>query len=359
MEEELEKEYLLETPIKIYCPIMKAKLTVSCELLDQMSEFTRYILYLIGEGYALYDIDEILELGEFIIREEIDYVTKIGLVENTTEGYKLSEVGESYFNILCVLEEINKNEIIADINCFNGMIMKPSETVYEEKDCEEDIFRLSVKIIKELYQNRNPANSREYILEKFDIMLNSNMSKEQIEKLYVTLIYEKGRSYKLMYINKARSIMRTQEEKSDNDMILVHEVIPFKFNIEILHLEKYRNILSTLKNLNLFEEGLISDKSIQLLKLKQEEELINFEQHKFYFDTLTKQLTNKIENSYNDRRISTIQSYEDYNEFSLGEGQIDELLQENDWYYKYGIQTEIMTGENLQYYEKINSLDFI
>lgn len=359
MEDELEKEYLLETPIKIYCPIMKAKLTVSCELLDQMSEFTRYILYLIGKGYEPYDINEILELGEFIIREEIDYITKIGLVVNTSEGYDLSEIGQSYFNILCVLEEINKDGISVDINCFNGIIMEPSQAVYDDKDCEEDIFKLRVKIIKELYQNRNPSNSREYILEKFNNIIYSNMSEEEVEKLYVTLSYERGSSYKLMYIDKVGSIIRNQDEKIDYDMILVHEVIPFKLNIRILELEKYRNILSTLNNLDNFEKGLISDKSMQLLDLRIEEEFINLEQHKFYFDKLTKQVTEKIEVSYQDRRISTIRSDNERNEVHLSNNQIDELLEENDWYYKYGIETEIITYENLQYYEKIDSLDFI
>lgn len=58
----------------IYCPVNKARVSLYSDMLDDMGQFTKFILWSIGKRYSLEQIDEVIELGEYIIREELFYI---------------------------------------------------------------------------------------------------------------------------------------------------------------------------------------------------------------------------------------------------------------------------------------------
>lgn len=353
-------KYSIKKPLKAYCPVMDVTLTIGSELLDQMGEFTRYILYLIGQGYTIEDINEIIELGEFIIHEEVDYIDKIGLIQQSEYGYILTEIGQKYFNLLFVLDELNKQGIKAQLNCFNGYIYDSDWNTLTYKECDDNYLKLRVKIIKELYQNRNPANSKEYILNKFSNMIKANLKEDEIEKLYVSLSYERSDKYKEIFIKEASSIKENQSELEEADIIIVHNVIPFKIRAEFLELQEYRNVLSTLKNLKLFDFELISQKASNLLELEDEEKFINSinNQKIYYYDELTSEITEEIAQTFFAKEISTIRDINAKGDFKLSQEKLQEIFGTKIVKDKK-VFLEIIKDESIEYFERITSTDYI
>lgn len=360
MEQETEKFYKLASPIKIYCPVMDAQLHLGCELLDDMSEFTVYILYMIGSGYSVSEIKSIIELEDIVVYEELYYMSQIKLCELSEGRYKLTELGEKYYRILCLMDDINSSDTKAQINCFTGAIMDYDYQCIEENKCDNDVFKLKVKIVKELYQNKNPSNSKGYLIEKYNDIISDILSEEEMDKLYVTVSYERGSLYKIVYINRAKSIgIEDSDLKQDScDIFLKHELIPFKLKYQNSCLDKYRTVLPTLKNLNLFESELVSEYSRDLLALEKEEKLLNSNSKLYYYDRLTGEILDKyfdvyVNNNYN----IIIPKSENIKNFETEDK--DKFLISKEINMPQYININFVCEESIYAYEKIKACYFI
>ena len=93
--------------LALFCPVIKAKININSVMLDDIGQFTKFILWAIGKGYKLNEIDQIIELGEYVILEEIIYLCKIGFIIEKNDTYSLSENGLSYLKLIDTIEYIN------------------------------------------------------------------------------------------------------------------------------------------------------------------------------------------------------------------------------------------------------------
>lgn len=294
----------LKEKLKVYCPIMKAELCINSTLIEQMGEFTQFILYSLGKGFNIDDINRTIELGEYLIREEIFHLEKWGLVENNKLDFVLTELGKSYFKVIEFVEHINKSYTEVQINCFNGIIMEDDGVVVSEDLCEDSIQKLKVCIVKELCQNKNYGNSKEFFIDKFnfDIYEKFNLSKDEIDSINISLNYQKGNLYKLLYLDEIDTIdmilNREEGEVDEVDISIVRQIIKLKINLENQKLEKYRYTLDTLKNINIFDSELLSSKAKNIIGIWQEEQILQNNLKDVFYDTATKQLiTNFRENN--------------------------------------------------------------
>lgn len=360
MSEYNKKVYSMKKDIEVYCPVRKAKLEIGSEQLEEMNEFTKYILYLLGTGYNIERISDVLELGEFIVREEVEYIIKIGLATIDNNQYNLTELGNIYFNLMRFLEDI-KDDINVNVNCFNGLIVDDYNDLVEMDKCKEEIYKLRVKIVKELYLNKNVSNSKDYFVRKFQQRIKLYLSEKEIEKLYVNVNFIRGDYFKEIYIDTAGIIEETYTELEllNNDMILVHSIIPFTLNISIKELDKYRYILPTLKKISDFQYDLISDVSYKFIYLEKEEIEINKLQSIFYYDVLTGQVTKCIGETVNSNAISNIRLDNFDKKVTISKEKINELLKENEWFNKYDFESSINELELKEYYEPTNLLNYL
>ena len=360
MEEKDKRFYNLSNPIKVYCPVMNAQLHLGCELLDDMSEFTRYILYMIGNNYSITEIKDIIELGDIVIYEELNYMVQIKLCVLCEEQYHLTELGEKYYEILCLLDKINSNETKVQINCFTGSVMDYDDECIDEDKCNEDIYKLRVKIVKELFQNKNPSNAKEYLISKFNHVISEILSEEEVDNLYVNVLYEHGSLYKSIYIDAVQSIEAKNEhiEPEKYDMLLEHELITFKLKFQDSRLEKYRNVLPTLKNLKIFESALLSKISLDLLEIETEEQLLNKNSEIFYFDSLTGEIFKDFIHTDKDNSISIITPQKE-NKRILKIQNIMDLVNNNQIEIPEHINIEFVSEESVYSYEKTNLSYFI
>lgn len=294
----------LREKLKVYCPIMKAGLCINSTLIEQMGEFTQFILYSLGKGFNIDDINTTIELGEYLIREEIFHLEKWGLIESNKQDYVLTELGKSYFKVIEFVEHINKLSTEVQINCFNGVIMEDDGVVVSEDLCEERIQKLKVDIVKELYQNKNYGNSKEFFIDKFnfDIYEIFNLSEDEIDSININLNYKRGSLYKLLYLDEIDTIdksLKGEEEVVDEvDISIVRQVIKLKINIENQQLDKYRYTLDTLRNINIFDDELLTTKAKNIIEIWQQEQVLQKNINDVFYDTATKQLiTNFRENN--------------------------------------------------------------
>ncbi|MCD3216281.1 hypothetical protein G8S55_03300 [Clostridium botulinum C] len=293
----------LREKLKVYCPIMKAGLCINSTLIEQMGEFTQFILYSLGKGFNIDDINITIELGEYLIREEIFHLEKWGLIESNEHGFVLTELGKSYFKVIEFVEYINNSSTEVQINCFNGIIMEDDGVIISEDLCEHSIQKLKVDIVKELYQNKNYGNSKEFFIDKFnfDIYEKFNLCEDEIDSINISLNYQKGSLYKLLYLDEIDTIdmiLNREEEDDEVDISIVRQIVKLKINLENQHLEKYRYTLDTLRNINLFDNELLSPKAKNIIDIWQEEQVLQNNIKDVFYDTATKQLiTDFVKNS--------------------------------------------------------------
>lgn len=355
----------LKKPIKVYCPIMNATLVINSKLLEQMSEFTQFILYSIGKGSLPKDIVKTVDLGTYIVEEEINYLIKIGLIYLENERYYLSEKGKEYYDVIKIIENIGEEDLKVQINCFNGQIISPIKEVKLNKDIEENIQKLKVKVVKELYQNRDFANSREYIFQKLGEVFEENEN-INLDNIYITIDYERGDLNIPIYINDVNSIKNIQnisnyheskskcnseeitlEEDSEKNIQLKREILQIEVEVTYEELEKYKNTLTTLQNLLLFDQELLSDKSKYLLDLWERQKNIK---KIIYFDTVTNEiLPIKPDANYN-QELYTITIDKQYTINDIDLYSLEQILMKEEW-YREDILVDFKVENTSFYYE--------
>lgn len=347
----------LKNPLKVYCPIMEAILTINSALLEQMSEFTQFLLYSIGEGYSVNEIIEIVDLGRYIVEEEIEYLFKIGLVHIEDEKYYLSEKGKEYYDVIIIIENIKEDDLKVHINCFNGQIMSPSENTKLNKDLEDGAEKLRVKVVKELYQNKDFSNSREYVFDKLGERFEENENID-INNIYITIDYKRGDLNRPIYIREVESIKAIQDtDKSNEDYIydiqLQREILEVNVQVTYEELEEYKNVLTTLENLCLFDLTLISDKSKYLLSLWNKQKSI---QKTIYFDTATNEILEEKPNLDFNRELYNIDIENQYSIDDINLYSLEQILKNEEW-YREDILVDFKVINSHKYYESISSLE--
>ena len=143
-------------------------------------------------------------------------------------------------------------------------------------------------------------------------------------------------------------------------MVLVHPVIQFKFEIKIKKLDNYRYILPTLKKICEFQNDLLSATSYNLFDLEKEEEDINYSQETYYYDILTKDVSNSIGKTVNLKEGSSIRikNYEE-EKVEISKKEIEKLFNNKPWFEINKIEINIHELEKKEYYEPINLIDFL
>jgi hypothetical protein len=290
-------------PMDVYVPVLKAQVCVVSNQLNELSRFSQFILYAIGIGEDYDEIMRITQLGKIVIEEEIRYLIKIGLLteEEDLTSTSLTEHGHDLYEIMIQVYAFNDRKEEVLINCLTGDLEKLNdyELVYPNER-NQDVVSLKEKIIRELYQNQDPFDSRDFVFEQYEF---GDLDKEQKEDIHVEIRY----SHDIFYlIRRFKSVpipenqdaffkvepdieiyesSQTYEEQTylfvERDYYKLDLVLSFD------SLVNYRTVLSTLNNLFRFDSDLISKKATSLLELEKEEQELNQHGYSFYYDPVT------------------------------------------------------------------------
>lgn len=295
----------LNQPISIFCPMVSAKVTISSELLDDIGQFTKFIIWALGSGYMTDDIDNVIEIGDYVIKDEMNYLCEVGMMQHSDESYSLTRLGNEYFTLIKVIDEFNSLEIIAHINCHTGLLEPPREKIYSFDEANNLGHRLSSIIAKEFLQNKDYENAKEYVFSNLGEMF-VNLNQKQIKSIYVELKNEWQEFYKHLILESVPDFnedMQSEAVKDVQSILLKRTIYSFQYKVINNDLNYYRNAIDTLKILKNLDANLLSDKSFELINLKNEESSINAGIKPIYLDAVSGKLSNwALNNNVRERK---------------------------------------------------------
>ncbi|MDR3154589.1 MAG: hypothetical protein LBW85_10065 [Deltaproteobacteria bacterium] len=278
MEEQAVEEPEIEAPaIELYCPVQEVKITVGSKLLDDMGQFSKFILSAAGEGHTAKEVSETIEIKEYVVNDEMNYLRSIGFIQDGSDGKQLiSESGKSYLNLIACVSGFNGKEVKAQLNCYTGMITELNPRRKRELNANDTV--LPSQVNRYLVHNRNFENSKDYVISAYEGDFRG-LNKTQEDSIYVNVEVEDTRT-----VDHVKYVLETLPELADREgdphpkhhvICLERELNEYRRVYRNASLEAYRNVLPTLRNVLDFDDTLLSDAAKRLLRLEEAENLIN------------------------------------------------------------------------------------
>lgn len=310
--------------LKLFCPVVKAKININSGMLDDIGQFTKFILWAIGKGYSLNEIDQVIELGEYMILEEIVYLCNIGFVIDNNNSYSLTENGLTYIKLIDTIENVNTLGISVHINCFTGEVQKFNEHYYNIDGINGKIQKLPEIVSKQFFYNKNYANSREFVFENFTELF-QDLNEIHKESINIELKIDKGTKYVIYELSEVPSVEfdYSNEAITGPALLFKRAIQKFSYSYKDERLENYRNVLPTLSMMKKFDKELLSPKSFDLILWENEEREINKGNAVICVDAYKGEIVSSITNNYMKQRITIVQLPE----------------------YQYELSEEIVRGE--------------
>lgn len=272
--------------ISLYCPIQTVSIFAGSDRLDDIGQFTKFVLWAIGNGYTSFAISEAIELSKYIIDDEISYLIQIGFVVQEDMQLSISETGKGYLELISAVDDFNRREHTARLNWFSGEVLDSVSPVFDNVppgsvSCDE-------RVSKFLILNKNYAPLRTYVDSRYSDMF-SNLSNEFVDSLYFYLQpkIHNERCYQEYRLTSIPSIGESYPYTGESMVCLSRPVKTLQFRYEDERLMMHRNVLETLRTLDIFDSELLSEKAKQILAWYIEEQKINESVQPLYIDTST------------------------------------------------------------------------
>ena len=299
----------LEDPIYIYCPVMKADIEVTSDEIEKINKLDRFILFSVKKGKGMNMVTDITLLKQKIIEEEFDYLEKTGLIKKDEyEKFFLTKLGKRFETLISKIEKFNNKHLTVLINKYSGEIMD-NEEVLTRKHIEENRYCLPNRVLKLLYRNLDPSNSKDYLFQKGYF---NNLNEKEREELHTKIFYKNWDFFKKMSVNKIP--IRLEENFcatiQDNNIFsnkefsdlnpqryiwLQRDYIKFKIIVDNIYLSKNKKLIDSLNEIYQKKEELLSKKGKIIIKLLQKVKQFNKKENIFYFDQFTGEIFFNIE----------------------------------------------------------------
>ena len=274
------------TQLRVFCPINKITIWANSDRLDDLGQFSKFILWAINQKYTITEISETVSLGDIIIHEEISYLLSIGFILETADGFVLSETGKGYLSLLSSIEIFNAQQQTAQINRFSGLISKSNANATAYID--ENSICLPTKINRYIVQNRDYKPLQEFALVNYSSIF-SHLRPEFLESIYFSLsLSQQDEQLYQEYILPSIPSFTEEYPINDETMIVLKRCVQcLYFHYNDNRLIEHRNVLSTLDLLYKYDSSLLSERSLQLLEIAKEEKITNLNAVPIYYDAST------------------------------------------------------------------------
>jgi len=303
--------------ISFACPVTRVKLSIGSEILDSAGAFTKFIISTVAEDYSVSKIDTIIDLGETIIEEELEYLKIIGFVKpkdlpdnagfeniQNTNNYDLTEKGKDFYKLLSAVENFNETEKQVFIEHISGQIV---DTKPISADCKNlPKIEMQSYIQKKLFYNKNYANSKEIVL---DCLSDEELSDEKKESIYTILEFNIAENDFFCFSISEEDLKNYHNTRNENKMIVFErDLFKIEYTLSDERLVNYRNVIDTLFKINKFDYELLSQKAIDLLECYENEQNKNKNVKPVYYDNFTGELLsgNNFAPPYGDAKLRVI-----------------------------------------------------
>lgn len=272
--------------ISCYCPMHTVIINAGSDRLNDLGEFTKFVLWAVNEKYSTHDISEAIELSELIVEDELAYLRQIGFVQEENRQPAVTETGLGYLELLTAINLFNTGRHSARLNFFSGDISDVNPLAMTAFPVDGYVF--PEKVSKFIIQNRDYLPLQTYSKSKFEYIF-SHLRPEFYESLYFYM-FPDGKDTTVYQKYKASEIPALYQQFSnhgDTMLILERELLKYEFTYTDDRLLYYRTVLDTLEKLHLFDSTLLSDRAHILLQWKKNERMVNTGTAPLLFDGAT------------------------------------------------------------------------
>lgn len=275
-------------PIQLSFPIKQANVRVSSSWLDRLDTFTKFVFKMIVDGYGEEEIQSVTKLQKHLILEEIHRLRDWGLIEKEN---RITNLGKSYESLMKIIEDFNKEELIFYINLFNGQIL------LEKKEFISEPIGIKMKsnVTWVQTQGANFNGVQDQFIQKylFTHPLSSSLSIEAIDAIDIWLEIDQTTTlYYFKIIESLNDLSYSKVKRQSDDLLLQLSVPSLKVTFDHLDLIKHKNVLSTLVQLEIYDDSLISDYAKKLLQLNDLYLTeLKYKEKVYYWNPLNNQLS--------------------------------------------------------------------
>lgn len=255
----------IDPTITISIPIKPASFKLTSSRLKKLEAFTKFVFCMIADGHTQQEIQHVTMLQEHLVLEEIHRLIEWGLLD---EYAILTPIGTSYKNLIDVIDYFNAQQLTYYIDLFGGKVLANCPLLKEK----EQGTKLKSKVT--WVQTTNPNyNDADVVFRKHHLFTCSKanqLSKEEISSLEVHLDITNEKTY--FFIKQYASLEDlhyTREKDANTDIVFQMNIPSIAVTFSHQQLIYHNAVLSTLEQLQIYDQQLLSEKSLQLLALQQ------------------------------------------------------------------------------------------
>lgn len=272
--------------ISVFCPINSAIVYVGSDRIDDLGQFTKFILWAISEKYSIREISDTVSLGDMVVEDEVSYLLRIGFLNESETELEISETGQGYLDLIASVEQFNNSPRKTHLNCFTGNVGRPNPAA--TCSIPDNALRLPEKVSKFIVQNRDYQPLQEYARSEFMDCF-SHLRPEFFSSLYFYLYLEDMGEYMFQeYTLPSLPPVSEQFSSSDGTMIILSRgIVCLHFYYEDSRLLRYRTVIDTLEKLSIFDSTLLSQTADELLSFVRDERMVNASTTLLFIDAST------------------------------------------------------------------------
>lgn len=313
--------------ISVYCPVKPVFVYVGSDRIDDLGQFTKFILWAISEKYSISEISDTVSLGDIVVEDEVSYLSRIGFILESESGLEISETGQGYLDLIASVDSFNNLRSKAHLNCFTGSVgsLNPAATLAPP----ENALLLPKEISLFIIQNRDYQPSQDFARSEYTEHF-SHLRPEFLSSLYFYLYPDNtGEHLFQEYTLSNLPAINDQFSSSDGTMVILsRNVVCLHFTYEDDRLLQYRTVIDTLERLSIFDSSLLSTTAVKFLKYARDERSVNINADPLYIDASTGNiLSNRpIQEGPHPRRLFSIPipdypyKYDEYVEVTVSSG---------------------------------------
>ena len=272
--------------VNVYCPINSVFVYVGSDRVDDLGQFTKFVLWAISNKYSINEISDAVSLGDIVVEDEVYYLSRIGFILETESGLEITETGQGYLDLITSVDEFNNLRSKAHLNCFTGSVGRPNPTAIII--VPETALCLPEKISRFIIQNRDYQPLQEYARSEYTEFF-SHLRPEFLSSLYFYL-YPDDSSDPLFQEYSLSNIPAINDHFSSTDgtmVILSRNIVYLHFAYEDDRLLRYRTVIDTLERLSIFDSALLSTTAAELVQYARDERSVNINAEPLYIDGAT------------------------------------------------------------------------
>ena len=266
--------------ISVYCPVYEVKVCGGSPMLEKMSVTSKFLIECIGDKKNLEKVEEVIQLGEEIFEQEINCLVESNLVKKERKKYKLTDVGQEYYELIKIIKRYADDGILCILNRYNECLYEEDGIkIYKAQELKEGAFTLENNLSDLLIGNDDFSNSLEILK---DSIGKDILREEYSQDLYAQVqIVKKDNQFIRFDVDFENAVYTDEKEEG-----ILFEIPYVKKTLKkcYVELDPFRDILPELEKVYTYEWHLLSENGENIIEQyykEKAEKTVSYEINQF------------------------------------------------------------------------------